>query len=216
MEFDRIVERVGPDRAAEALKNLLGRFLTPAFGSLPKLEIEIIVLEALQDIEAISGHPETYELVSKLKVTRSKARALIYTQELRKTSSDALDERVKELLKRPLIQKAGEQFILEVENPLVSDHLRDKVRQLGHVSDGSFSPSVVRLSIGAIVSLIEHYIPEKDREGVRQALVKAGAPNTSLKGVLEAVLRGVARKIASETGEALAKEASECAELVFT
>ena len=209
MELEQTFRDAGDERAASALKTLLERFLDPAFGALPKSEIELLILAALEEIGAISSEPGVYELVSKLRVTRTKARNLIYERELRRLSATELDSRVKNLLKRPIIQKAGDQFVLEVENPLVSDHLRSKVQSLGHVSDGSFSPSIVKLPLDAVVALIELYIPENERGPVKDALVAAGAPDTSFRGVLKAVLRKVASKVAADTGEALLDHASE-------
>ena len=123
MELEQIFRDAGDERAASALKALLERVLDPAFGALPKSEIELLILAALGEIGAISSEPGVYELVSKLRVTRTKARNLIYERELRRLSTTELDSRVKNLLKRPIIQKTGDQFVLEVENPLVSDHL---------------------------------------------------------------------------------------------
>jgi hypothetical protein len=209
LDLEQIIRDAGDARAASALKTLLERFLDPAFGALPKSEIELLLLGALEEIGAISAEPGVYELVSKLRITRTKARNLIYERELRRLTPAELDSRVRNLLKRPIIQKSGDQFVLEVENPLVSDHLRSKVQVLGHVSDGSFSPSIVKLPLDAVVALIELYIPENQRESVKDALVAAGAPDASFKGVLKAVLKKVAGKVASDTGEALLENASK-------
>lgn len=209
MDLEQIIREGGDERAARALKTLLERFLDPAFGALPKSEMELLLLGALEEIGAISSEPGVYELVSKLRVTRTKARNLIYERELRRLTPAELDSRVRTLLKRPIIQKSGDQFVLEVENPLVSDHLRSKVQILGHVSDGSFSPSIVKLPLDAVVALIELYIPEDQRGPVKDALIAAGAPDTSFKGVVKAVLKKVAGKVASDTGEALLDNASE-------
>ncbi len=209
MDLEEVFDQAGHERAAGALKEFLKEFLYPAFGALPKSEIELLVLGALEGMGAVSKEPGVYELVSKLRVTRTKARNLIYERELRKLSPSELDSRVKNLLKRPIIQKSGDQFVLEVENPLISDHLRSKVQTLGHVSDGSFSPSIVKLPLDAVVALIELYIPENERASVKGALIAAGAPDTSFRGVLKAVLKKVAGKVASDTGEALLENASD-------
>ena len=57
-----------------------------------------------------------------------------------------LEDRIRALLRKPLIDKKGNHFMLEVESPLLLDHLRSKVQQLGHISDRSFSSSLVKLS----------------------------------------------------------------------
>lgn len=209
MDFDGILS----SRAAEDVKGALAKFLheicNPAFGALPKSEMELLLLNLLENIGAVSDDASDYELVSKLRVTNSRARKLIYERELRRLSHDDLDSRVKDLLRRPIIQKSGELFILEIGSPLVSDHLRARVRELGFFTDGSFSPSVVKLPLDAIVALMEFYIPKSEQIAVRRAMIAAGAPDTSFKGVLKAVLGKVAQRVASETGEAVMQKASE-------
>ena len=208
MDIKLIINALPEAHAKAVLAQLLERYLTPAFAALPKNEVELLVLDALEQVGAISADPQLYELVSKLKVTRPKARRLIYDRELRHSSSADLDAKVKALLKRPLLQKQGELFVLEVENPLVSDHLRDKVQQLGYVSDGSFSPSLIKLGLEAITALIASLLSTTEQEQVRLALVAAGAPDGSLKGVLKATLKKVASKVAADSGEALMDKAA--------
>ena len=208
MDIKLIINALPEAKAKAVLAQLLERYLTPAFAALPKNEVELLVLDALEQVGAISADPQLYELVSKLKVTRPKARRLIYDRELRHSSSADLDAKVKALLKRPLLQKQGELFVLEVENPLVSDHLRDKVQQLGYVSDGSFSPSLIKLGLEAITALIAALLSTAEQEQVRLALVAAGAPDGSFKGVLKATLKKVASKVAADSGEALMDKAA--------
>lgn len=205
MEIQSVINNLGKEQCKEVLTELLERYLTPAFGALPKLEVELIILESLVQLGAISPGPQSYELVSKLKVTRAKARKLIYERELRRSSKEDLDARVKELLLEPLVDRKGDQFILEVDNPLLSDHLRDTIQRLGYITDGSFSPSLVKLSIKAFAALIENNL-NADPKQVRQLLVKAGAPDTSLKGILVSACGKAANRLASEAGEAAVEQ----------
>ncbi len=209
MDIDKILKASSEKEAKAALAYFLQSYTSPAFGALPKGEVELVVLNVLEQLGAIDSEPELYELVSKLKVTRTKARSLIYNRELRRSSDDELNQKVINLLKRPLIQKAGDLYVLEVENPLVSDHLRSQVKKLGFVSDGSFSPSIVKLGLDAITALIESNLTTKEKTAVRKALIKAGAPDKSFRGVLKATLKKIAKKVASNTGEALMDQASD-------
>lgn len=209
MDINQIVNDASEAEAKDALSYFLRHFMTPAFGALPKNEVELIVLNVLEKLKAIDEEPELYEFVSKLKVTRSKARGLIYDRELRRSSEEELNDKVKILLKRPLIQKNGDLYVLEVENPLVSDHLRSKVQKLGYVSDGSFSPSIIKLGLDAITALIESYLSAQEKDDIKAALVAAGAPDTSFTGILKATFKKVASKVASDSGEALMDKASE-------
>lgn len=209
MDLDNKINQLDEEVVKDALITFLNKYTSPAFGALPKNEVELLVLDLLESLGAINKEPEIYELVSNLKINRSKARTLIYNRELRRSSSDDLDKKLIYLLKRPLIQKNGEQFILEIDNPLVSDHLRSKVKKLGFVSDGSFSPSIVKLGLNGISALTESLLNQDDRENVREALVRAGAPDASLRGVLKATFKMVAKKVASDAGEALMDNASQ-------
>jgi len=209
VDINQIVNDASEADVKDALSYFLQNYMTPAFGALPKNEVELIVLNVLEKLKAIDKEPELYDFVSKLKITRSKARGLIYDRELRRSSEEELNEKVKSLLKRPLIRKNGDLYVLEVENPLVSDHLRSKVQKLGYVSDGSFSPSIIKLGLNAITALIESYLSEQEKEDIRAALIRAGAPDTSFSGILKATLKRLAVKVASDTGEALMDKASE-------
>lgn len=209
MDINQIVNNATEAEVKDALSYFLQNYMTPAFGALPKNEVELIILNVLEKLKAIDEEPELYEFVSKLKVTRSKARGLIYNRELRRSSEEELNNKVKALLKRLLIQKNGDLYIIEVENPLVSDHLRSKVQKLGYVSDGSFSPSIIKLGLDAVTALIESYLSPQEKDDIKAALVAAGAPDTSFTGVLKATFKKVASKVASDTGEALMDKASE-------
>ncbi|MCM3565508.1 hypothetical protein [Hydrogenophaga intermedia] len=206
MKIPDITNHAGPDRTKAALDEFLARFLSPAFGALPKLEVELLVLRLLTQVGAVDERPSVYELVSKLRITRAKARRLIYDQDLRSRTQADLDGDVRRLLRKPIIQKRGDLFVLEVENPLLSDHLRALLQRLGHVSDGSFSPSLVTLTLDAMVALIEEQLSETERSATLEALVKAGAPDKSLKGVLKSALKKLGEKIADDAGEAVADE----------
>jgi len=191
-----------------ALSGILEAAVTPAFGALPKREIELLLLDALIAIGYIEESPELYTLIRKLRMTKSRARALLYERELRRLDSARLDEMVQQALRKPLLQKQGEVFCIEVENPLVADHIRALLKQLGHSTDGSFSPSLIRISLSAAAALIEHFIEKPDRAAIKKALVDAGAPDKSLQGAIVGVLKQVASKAAGRVGEALVGEAA--------
>lgn len=208
MEITEITTQAGDKKRKEALDTFLAAYLNPAFGALPKSEVELLILRLLTQIGAVSERPGVYELVSKLKITRTKARKLIYDQELRSRTADELDNEVRQLLRTPILQKRGASFAIEIENPLLSDHIREKLRTLGHVSDGSFSPNLVTLTVDAMVALLETELTEKQRDEARAALIKAGAPDRSFRGVLKGALKKLGEKIADDTGEAIAEEVS--------
>lgn len=196
-------------QARAVLAQLLKQYLTPAFGVLPKAEVDLAMLEALQQLGLISADPGIYELVAKLRVTRAKARNLIYARELRRSTVPELDAKLKLLLRRPQLLKNGELFALEVENPLLADHLKARLQALGHASDGSFSPTLVTLKLDAMAALISSCLSADEQEKLRRALVKAGAPDTSFRGLLTGVLKTLGGKLAAKAGEAAVEQVSD-------
>ena len=209
MDIEKSLAAIPEPKLRAVLAKLLAHYLTPAFGVSPKAETELAMLEALQQLGLIAPEPSIYELVTQLRVTRPKARKLIYERALRRSDAGALDAQLKALLRHPVIHKNGELFALEVENPLLADHLKERLQQLGHGSDGSFSASLVTLKAEALAALVAASLSPDDQEKLRKALVKAGAPDTSLRGLLTGALKKLGGKLASKAGEALAEQASD-------
>lgn len=209
MFISDITKQVGPQQTKAALDAFLSAYLAPAFGALPKQEVELLVLRLLMQINAVDHRPSVYELVSKLKINSAKARKLIYEQELRVRTNEELDADIRNLIRKPILLKRGQAYALEVENPLLADHLRAKLKKLGHLTDGSFSPSIITLSIDALVALINAQLTVLEQEEAKLALLKAGAPDTSFKGVLKSALGKLGNKIADESGQAVASEVAQ-------
>ena len=77
------------------------------------------------------------------------------------------------------------------------------------ISDGSFSPSIIKLGLDAITALVESYLSPREKADIKAALIAAGAPDMSFTGILKATFKKVAGKLASDTGEALMDKASD-------
>jgi hypothetical protein len=206
MTIDDTIRNASPGECAKVLGTLLRGTLTPAFGAATKRELELLVIEAMVGVGYLSANPTVYELIQRLKIGRARARALIYDRELRRQNPETLDSLARTALSKPLLQNHGDTVALDIENPYLLDHLRERLRELGHATDGSFSPSMIRVTPEATASLVESYLDDAGRKRVRNALVKAGVPDKSLKGAIAAVIRRLAAKVADRTGEAIAGE----------
>lgn len=206
MTLDQHIKNASEQSVRDALHLILARYLTPSFGSLTKRDIDLLIFTALERIGYIEDDPSLYALVQQLRVTRGKARGLLYERELRRMGERDLDEKVRQALRRPLLQKQGELFVLEIDNPLVIDHLRSKLQMLGHATDSSFSPSLVKLSDDAIIDLLENMLDAKHRERARREFVKAGFPDNSFQGVMKDVFKALAKKVADEAGSRIVEQ----------
>jgi hypothetical protein len=189
--------------------------LTPAFGAVSKRELELIVFDALVRVGFLTEPPTVYEIMQKLRVTRGRARALLFDRDVRRHGARELDDLARAALQRPLLQGQGYAVVLDIENPLLADHIRETLRQLGHATDGSFSPSLVKLNDDAAGALVEHYVPKAERDKVLKALHKAGVKDKSIKGAVTAMLRKGATKLAGETGDAIAGEFGDLVGALF-
>ncbi len=198
------------EKVKKAFSELLRDYLTPAYGSISKRDFDILLFIKLQQLGIFSKNPELYELVSELRVTRAKARNLLYESKLRQTSKSELDEELKQLLQNPIFLKDNDKIGIEIDNPYLIDHLRARLKQLNHITDGSFSPELVRLTTDAFVALFESYLPDESRKEIKAAFVEIGAESdTSLKGVLKGALKKLGAKVASEAGGQVAESVGE-------
>jgi hypothetical protein len=140
MDVITAVETKNDEEVKKAFVGLLSDYLSPAFGSISKRDFDILLFMKLQELGAIDKNPEIYELVSDLRVTRAKARNLLYEAKLRASSQQDLDEELRSLMVSPIFLKDNDKIGIEVGNPYLIDHLRFKLKKLNHITDGSFSP----------------------------------------------------------------------------
>lgn len=201
------LDQATPEQLRAALSTLLDAALTPAFGALSKRELDLLLLGALIDTGFLVSSPELYDMMAALKITRGKARALLFDRDMRRLTPDQLDDMLRRVLEIPRVQSQGHTLVLEVDNPALLERARELVRRLGHTSDGSFSGSHIRLSEDAAVALISHLVPQETKDDVVKALASSGViTDTSFEGVVKGVLSTAAKKVAGDAGEAVADE----------
>lgn len=189
-----------------AFIDLLKSYLTPAFGSISKRDFDILLFMKLQELNVIDKNPEIYEIVSELRVTRAKARNLLYEAKLRVSSSADLDAELKELLVNPIFLKDQDKIGIEIGNPYLIDHLRFKLKKLNHITDGSFSPELVKLTVNAYIAVFETYLPDESKQKILNSLIEIGATNdTSFSGVMVSILKKLGAKVADDVGSDIAE-----------
>lgn len=193
------------EKVKQVFVELLEAYLSPAFGSMSKRDFEILLFTKLQDLDLFEQNPDLYILVSELKVTRVKARNLLYESGLRQTSVAALDEELKKFLVSPIFLQDNDKIGLEIQNPFLIDHIKAKLRKLKHITDGSFSPELLKLTPVAFIALFDSYIPEKSKKEILKTFIEMGLKkDTSFTGLLKGVLKSLGKKIADEAGGKLA------------
>lgn len=105
--------------------------------------------------------------------------------------------------------------MIEVPQPLNMDRLRQRVRKLRFLSDGTFSGSVARIKRPALAALVESLIAKDDQARVFKALRKAGYEGTDTRSVITALLKKTGTRLAGQVGEELLGRGGEAIGWVF-
>ncbi|MFO8586819.1 hypothetical protein SC699_15420 [Legionella pneumophila serogroup 1] len=188
----------------EALIKFLIQITDPAFGIHNKSELEYLIFELMKNTGIFTDNTSLFSLMTELGITQTKASQLIYNYDVRKLEDDKiLDEKIIHALINANFAKDGDYFVLDIESPLLRAYLKERLKEIGHVSDGSFSQTVVRMNLNAVSGIIEYYIPKNEQEKVKAELIKAGAPDGSFKGVLKSSLKCLGSKVLGEGADAL-------------
>lgn len=187
--------------AKQSLITLLEHYINPAFGSLPKREVDIAIFHCLQELGVFDSTPEVYSLLSSLRISRTKARTLLYESNLRKSSSETLEFELVNVLLEPLL-KDNDKVCLEVGNPLLIDHIKYELKELNHISDSSFSPELIKITPEAYKALLNKKLAKVSKKEIDAALIKCGAKKEmSAKIIFKEVIKKVGKKVADDAGK---------------
>ncbi|GAB4216095.1 MAG: hypothetical protein OHK0012_17650 [Synechococcales cyanobacterium] len=201
--------KISSDKVKRVFSELLQEYLSPSYGSISKKDFDILLFTKLQELDLVEANPSIYTVVTQFKLTRSKARNLLYEAKLRQSSQDSLEKELKQLLMSPIFLKEGDKIGIEIDNPYLTDYLRSKLKEMNHITDGSFSRELVRLTPEAFTSLIESYIDKQQQNLIKKEFIKLGLqPDMSFKGILFAILKTLGAKLADKTGEHIAESAA--------
>lgn len=219
MHVDKLHEHLlnaAPAMKDQALNLLLAPHTSPVFGAAKSVEHEVAALNALKLLGYLTDSADEFELVESLRITKPKARALLYQAALRKPTTDAqINQDLRELLRSPLLAVDGDFYMIEVPQPLTMDRLRQRVRKLRFLSDGTFSGSVARIKRPALAALIEDLIDRNDQAKVFKELKKAGYEGTDPRSVINALLKKTGSRLAGQVGEELLGKGGEAIGWVF-
>ena len=193
------------------LVKILSEYGNPSFGSMSKRDVDLNIFSVLQKLNYISEEPTIYEVMQKLKVTRSKARNLIYEAEIRRLKDEKdLDDLLRKKIEHPIFGKIGDKITLEIDNPLLIDHLRYRLKKLGAITDGSFHAEIVSMTHEAFSDLYVDLLPENDANAIYEKFVALGvAREKGAKPFLKAAVKIVAHGALGKIGEDLVDSAQE-------
>lgn len=200
--FKSVIEKADYEVCKSALMILLDSHASPVFGAAKTIEHEIAALNALKILGYIDYDADEYDLVEKLRITKTKSKSLLYQAALRKQDGDPIEVDISLInaLESTQIIKDGKMFIIEIPEPLTMDRMRKKLREAGYLSDGSFSNSIAKISEDALVKIVEELIPENKKIEMNKKLLDSRETDDSIAGIIKAMIEKAAEKYAGETG----------------
>ena len=208
MEILTSLEAAESDSVKRIFIDFVKEYLTPSYGSMSKRDFEILLFMKLQELGAIQKDPDLYQLIKDLKISRTRVRNLLYEAKMRTSKEEDLDNELIQLLQKPVFLKDGDKVAIEIQNPLLTDHFRFKVKELGFITDGSFSAELVKLNYSAYIALVESMISDEAKNTTVELLVDADImKDTSFKGVFTDLVKKSGAKIANEAGEQAIEDA---------
>lgn len=195
-------------KVKEALVRILSEYGKPSFGSMSKRDTDILLFSVMQDLGLIKPKPSIYEVMQILQVTRSKARNLIYESALRKSIDEkTLEKELHDVLNNVILLRESDKVALEIDNPLLIDYLRKRLKDLKHLTDGSFSPELVKMEYDAFAHIYENTRTELDQKQVKKKLQELGIkPSFSLRSAITTVLQIGGKALAGRYGSEVVKD----------
>lgn len=204
MDIENALKKQNEASVRDALGRLLSAYCQPAFGALPKREVDLLLFRMLRDLGVIGQEASLYDLMTDLRISRTRARALLFDLEIRDHGlAVERDEKVRQVILNDSYFKDRNWFVLEVENPMVQAHLREVCQKAQVVTDASFNPSIVRLPVSGLASVLEVFLTEAQQRRVKRGLIRAGKlQDKSFRGLLKQALGDLAVRFAGRaTGE---------------
>lgn len=148
----------------EKFVEFLKEYTEPSFGSISKRDINIKIFNIMRDLGLISENPDAWEIINKLKLTRTKASGLIYDANIcRKGAFENLDVLLRDTLEKIPYIWEGNHVLIQIDNPLLIDHIKSILKDENCLLDGSFSPEIVKMKPEAFICMYLNALNANER-----------------------------------------------------
>lgn len=184
-------------------------FVRNGYGSLPKREIELLVLDLLLKHSKTwsVSHPPVYELARTLKVSPRRLQTMLddlaYRDEAK--SEDWCRNALKQILKTAEIIKDESWVQFQIDDGLVRDFATAAVRKDYGIVDSSFNAAIVKLSgekfAALALSLLDQEARDKVLGVIGSAKLKARQNKRKSKGPIRLFMDAFAESAGKEAGQ---------------
>jgi hypothetical protein len=211
------LDNLDPEKAKSALINFITQFIYPAFGSLSKKEIELLVFDLMHKTELIKPKEPLYNLMTSLRITKAKAQQLVFDINVRRYDHKALNMDFKNALKNSRFTKNGDYFLIEIEEPLLRVYFKEQIKNIGYISDTSFNSDIIRIPLDGLLELISiNFIEEHEKTTIKNALIEAGATDSSFTGVLKSAFKKLSERVVGDAAEGITHNLGDYFSSIFS
>jgi hypothetical protein len=184
-------------------------YLSPAFGSLPKSEIDLLVFSSMIKAGALTPSAPIYDIARAFNITPTRVRSMILNWQLRTYQSGFdLKPALIEALGKTRFTKDGTYMAFGIESPLVREAIIAGLKAKGVFADASFSREIVRLPVHAFVDFLDGLVDKDTQKSFLEKMVKDKVlEDTTFAGIAKGVLSKLVKKVAGDAlGDAVADE----------
>jgi hypothetical protein len=131
------------------------------FGSLPKLELELVILDALiktlEPIDSYSNIEKHFSFLRReLKLSQSQLKNRILAAQLRFDfiNDDDIENCILNSIQTKKYSIEGQYIIIKIFNPLLNDLTKSYLEIKGIISDTSFNKSIVKINLTGFIKFL--------------------------------------------------------------
>ena len=201
------------------VKELYESFLTPSFGSLPKREIELLLLNGLKTMNVLPKDFNSYDLSAAFRISKTRAANLIYDADLRWKEQSQIEEEIRELLRSPVAIPENDKgrVKLQIESLRLKDEIRSVLHDKKFLTDSSFSADILEVPLEGFKHLVSYYYPGINEKNAKTLFKNSGVLNSlDAQTILREILKTAASKVAGKAGEKLSTYmVDELVKLIF-
>lgn len=125
-------------------------YFSRGFSNMPKRDLDVLVFHLLEKYGAFH-EMSNYDIARTLRTTPSKVKSAKYDSVLRFNYSDFkkgdyLKSSLEEYFKNPILHFDQKYLYMQIENPVLMDALKGRLKEGGLFFDGSFNSEVIKMT----------------------------------------------------------------------
>lgn len=191
--------------------DFLKAYLEDGFSSMPKKEIDLLVLRLL--VEHTDGWtwtdpPSAFTLAQKLRVKRGRIRSMLDELSFRNSMNEELTRtRLCTLIQRGERDSDGKKVRIQIEDGYLREYAKSLVQAEYGIVDTSFDRSIISLSADKFVVLVASVVDEKTKEKIEEEIIEQchNLSRTEEKSLVRRFVEGAASGAGEEAGSLLVK-----------